>query len=88
MCTNTVVEGYIGKRYHAGCKIFNEIESLAIERCKKLFKAKDINVQPYSGSQANQGAFLGILKKGDKILSLSIKSDGHISHNITSFLEE
>lgn len=86
--TNTVVEGYIGKRYHAGCKIFDEIEGLAIERCKELFKATDVNVQPHSGSQANQAAILGVLKKGGKILSLSIKSGGHISHNVTSFLSE
>lgn len=86
--TNTVVEGYIGKRYHAGCKIFDGIEGLAIDRCKELFKAKDVNVQPHSGSQANQAAILGVLKKGDKILSLSIKSGGHISHNVTSFLSE
>lgn len=86
--TNTVIEGYVGKRYHAGCKIFDKIESLAIDRCKKLFKAQDVNVQPHSGSQANQAAILGVLKKGDKILSLSIKSGGHISHNTTSFLSE
>lgn len=85
---NLVVEGYLGKRYHAGCRYFDEIEEIAIERGKKLFNAKDLNVQPHSGSQANQAVFLGLLKKGDKILSLSIKSGGHITHNKTSFLSE
>ena len=66
--TNKYAEGYPNKRYYGGCEFVDEIESLAIERCKKLFDCKFANVQPNSGSQANQGVYMALLNRGDKIL--------------------
>ena len=78
--TNKYAEGYPRKRYYGGCEHVDEIEELAISRLKKLYAAEYANVQPHSGSQANQAVFLSLLKPGDKIVSLSLDSGGHLSH--------
>jgi glycine hydroxymethyltransferase len=78
--TNKYAEGYPRKRYYEGCSFVDEIEELAIERGRKLFNASYINVQPHSGSQANQAAFLALLKPGDTILSMSLDCGGHLTH--------
>lgn len=78
--TNKYAEGYPNKRYYGGCKNIDDIETLAIERAKKLFGAKFANVQPHSGSQANMAAYLAVAKPGDKILGQSLQSGGHLSH--------
>lgn len=80
----TTVEGYPNKRYHAGVVNIDAIEMLAIERSKKLFKCSYANVQPHSGTQANQATMLAFLKPGDKILSMSLKAGGHLSHGAKS----
>jgi len=73
-------EGYPGKRYYSGQRFIDKMEQLAIDRAKKLFKAKFANVQPHSGSQANQAVYLSLLKPGDKLLSMRIDQGGHLSH--------
>jgi len=78
--TNKYAEGYPGKRYYGGCEFVDKIENLAIERVKKLYSANFANVQPHSGSQANQAAFFALLKGGDKIVSLSLDCGGHLTH--------
>lgn len=78
--TNKYAEGYPGRRYYGGCKFADDIENLAIARLKKIFSANFANVQPHSGSQANQAVFFSLLKPGDKIVSLSLDSGGHLSH--------
>ncbi|MFV9992022.1 MAG: serine hydroxymethyltransferase, partial [Candidatus Midichloria sp.] len=79
--TNKYAEGYPGKRYYGGCQYVDEIENVAIERAKILFDAQFANVQPHSGSQANQAVFLALLKPpGDTILSLSLDCGGHLTH--------
>ncbi|MDZ5761251.1 serine hydroxymethyltransferase [Lyticum sinuosum] len=78
--TNKYAEGYSGKRYYGGCEFIDKIEDLAIERVKKLFGAKYANVQPHSGSQANQTVFMATLQPGDKILSMSLNCGGHLTH--------
>lgn len=78
--TNKYAEGYPGKRYYGGCEFVDKIENLAIERVKKLYSANFANVQPHSGSQANQAAFFALLKGGDKIVSLSLNCGGHLTH--------
>ncbi|MDG2101808.1 MAG: serine hydroxymethyltransferase [Dehalococcoidia bacterium] len=78
--TNKYAEGYPGERYYAGCEFADEIENLAIENGKSIFKSDHINVQPHSGSQANMAAYVSLLKPGDKILSLSLDHGGHLSH--------
>ncbi len=78
--TNKYAEGYPGKRYYGGCELVDKIENLAIERVKKLYSANFANVQPHSGSQANQAAFFALLKGGDKIVSLSLDCGGHLTH--------
>ncbi len=78
--TNKYAEGYPGKRYYGGCQFVDEVEKLAIERAKKLFGANFVNVQPHSGSQANQTVFHAILKPGDTILGMSIAHGGHLTH--------
>ena len=78
--TNKYAEGYSGKRYYGGCEFIDEIETLAIERAKKLFNCNFANVQPNSGSQANQAVFLALLKPNDTILGLSLASGGHLTH--------
>jgi glycine hydroxymethyltransferase len=78
--TNKYAEGYPKKRYYGGCEFADEIESLAIERLKKLFDAKFVNVQPHSGSQANMAVYMGLLNPGDVILGMSLAEGGHLTH--------
>ncbi len=80
MLTNKYAEGYPQKRYYGGCEFVDEIESLAIERCKQLFGCKFANVQPHSGSQANQGVYMALLSRGDKILGMDLSNGGHLTH--------
>lgn len=78
--TNKYAEGYPGKRYYQGCEFVDQTENLAIERAKKLFNCGFANVQPNSGSQANQGVFMALLQPGDTILGMSLASGGHLTH--------
>lgn len=78
--TNKYAEGYAGKRYYNGCEEVDKAELLAIERVKKLFDCKYANVQPHSGSQANQAVFLALLKPHDTILGMSLDTGGHLTH--------
>ena len=78
--TNKYAEGYPGRRYYASCCNVDAIEELAIERARQLFSCAYANLQPHSGSQANQAVFLALLAPGDKILGLDLKSGGHVSH--------
>lgn len=78
--TNKYAEGYPGKRYYGGCEFVDEAETLAIERAKELFNCKFANVQPHSGSQANQTVMLALLAPRDKILGMSLASGGHLTH--------
>lgn len=78
--TNKYAEGYPGKRYYGGCEFVDEIENIAIERCKKLFNCQYANVQPNSGSQANQGVYMALLQPGDKILGMDLSHGGHLTH--------
>ncbi|HAR39927.1 MAG TPA: serine hydroxymethyltransferase [Coprothermobacter sp.] len=78
--TNKYAEGYPNARYYGGCEVADQIEMLAIERAKRLFGADHANVQPHSGSQANQAVYLAFLKPGDTILSMSLAAGGHLSH--------
>jgi glycine hydroxymethyltransferase len=78
--TNKYAEGYPGKRYYGGCEFVDVAESLAIERVKKLFGAEFANVQPHSGSQANQAVYFAMLKPGDTILGMSLAHGGHLTH--------
>lgn len=78
--TNKYAEGYPGKRYYNGCHYVDEAEDLAISRVKELFKCNYANVQPHSGSQANQAVYLALLQPGDTILGMSMDSGGHLTH--------
>ena len=78
--TNKYAEGLPGKRYYGGCGVVDEIETLAIERAKKLFDAAWVNVQPHSGTQANAAVMMAVLKPGDKILGFDLAHGGHLSH--------
>ncbi|WNG35883.1 serine hydroxymethyltransferase [Archangium violaceum] len=78
--TNKYAEGYPGKRYYGGCEVVDVAENLAINRAKELFGADYVNVQPHSGSQANMGAYMALMKPGDTILSLDLNSGGHLTH--------
>lgn len=80
VATNKYAEGYPGKRYYGGCEVIDEIENLAIDRLKQVFKASWANVQPHSGAQANAAVFLACLKPGDKILGLDLSMGGHLTH--------
>lgn len=80
VATNKYAEGYPGKRYYGGCEVVDEIETLAIERLKKVFGASWANVQPHSGAQANSAVFLACLKPGDKMLGLDLSMGGHLTH--------
>ena len=80
MLTNKYAEGYPGKRYYGGCQHVDVSENLAIERACKLFECGFANVQPNSGSQANQGVFFALLKPGDTILGMDLASGGHLTH--------
>lgn len=78
--TNKYAEGYPGKRYYGGCEIVDEIETLAIERLKKVFNCSWANVQPHSGAQANGAVFLAVMKPGEKFLGLDLSMGGHLTH--------
>jgi glycine hydroxymethyltransferase len=78
--TNKYAEGYPGRRYYGGCEFVDVAETLAIERAKKLYDCAYVNVQPHSGSQANQEVFLALLNPGDTILAMSLNSGGHLTH--------
>ncbi len=78
--TNKYAEGYPGKRYYGGCEFVDIAEELAIERAKKLFDCAYVNVQPNSGSQANQGVMLALIKPGDTVLGMSLDAGGHLTH--------
>ena len=78
--TNKYAEGYPGKRWYGGCEFVDEVESLAIERAKKLFGAAHANVQAHSGSQANTAVYFALIKPGDKILTMNLSHGGHLTH--------
>ena len=78
--TNKYAEGYPGKRYYGGCQYVDVIESLAIERAKKLFGCDYANVQPHSGAQANMAVFLAMLKPGDTVMGMNLDHGGHLTH--------
>jgi len=78
--TNKYAEGYPGKRYYGGCEYVDVVEQLAIDRAKALFGAEYANVQPHSGSQANQAVYVSVLKPGDTILGMSLAHGGHLTH--------
>ncbi|MGH3495683.1 MAG: serine hydroxymethyltransferase, partial [Sciscionella sp.] len=78
--TNKYAEGYPGKRYYGGCEYVDVVETIAIERVKKLFGASFANVQPHSGAQANQAVFLALLQPGDRIMGMSLAHGGHLTH--------
>jgi len=80
--TNKYAEGYPGKRYYGGCEFVDVAETLAIDRIKQLFGAEAANVQPNSGSQANQGVFFAMLKPGDTIMGMSLAEGGHLTHGM------
>jgi len=80
--TNKYAEGYPGKRYYGGCEYVDIVEQLAIDRIKQLFGAENANVQPNSGSQANQGVFFGLLQPGDTIMGMSLAEGGHLTHGM------
>jgi glycine hydroxymethyltransferase len=80
--TNKYAEGYPGKRYYGGCEHVDVVEQLAIDRVKQLFGAEFANVQPNSGSQANQGVFFGLLTPGDTIMGMSLAEGGHLTHGM------
>ena len=78
--TNKYAEGYPGKRYYGGCEVVDEIETLAIERLKKVFNCSWANVQPHSGASANAAVFLAVMKPGEKFLGLDLSMGGHLTH--------
>lgn len=78
--TNKTMEGFPGKRYHAGHQYIDKIETLGIERAKKLFGAEHANIQPHSGSQANQSVYAALIKPGDTILGMKLDHGGHLTH--------
>ncbi len=78
--TNKYAEGYPGKRYYGGCEFVDKTEQLAIDRAKKLFNCTYANVQPNSGSQANQGVMMALLQPGDTILGMALAAGGHLTH--------
>lgn len=81
--TNKYAEGYPQKRYYGGCQYVDEIETLAIERAKELFKVKFANVQAHSGSSANMAAYTALIKKGDPVLGMSLSQGGHLTHGMS-----
>ncbi|MCL4427406.1 MAG: serine hydroxymethyltransferase, partial [Deltaproteobacteria bacterium] len=78
--TNKYAEGYPKKRYYGGCGFIDNIEQLAIDRIKEIFKAEYANVQPHSGSQANMAIFYAFLKPGDTVLGMDLSHGGHLTH--------
>lgn len=81
--TNKYAEGYPGRRYYGGCEHVDVIENLAIERCKELFGAEHVNVQPHSGAQANTAVYFAMLEPGDRILGMDLSHGGHLTHGMT-----
>jgi glycine hydroxymethyltransferase len=80
--TNKYAEGYPGKRYYGGCEQVDKVENLAIERAKRLFGSEHVNVQPHSGSQANEAAYAALLDPADKVLSMDLAHGGHLTHGM------
>jgi glycine hydroxymethyltransferase len=80
--TNKYAEGYPGKRYYGGCEQVDKVEVLAIERAKELFGAEHANVQPHSGSQANEAAYAALIEPGDRVLSMDLAHGGHLTHGM------
>jgi len=80
--TNKYAEGYPGKRYYGGCEQVDKVEVLAIQRAKELFGAEHVNVQPHSGSQANEAAYAALIEPGDKVLSMDLAHGGHLTHGM------
>ncbi|MEM7397970.1 MAG: serine hydroxymethyltransferase [Pseudomonadota bacterium] len=80
LLTNKYAEGYPGRRYYGGCQYVDEVETIAIDRAKQLFECEYANVQPHSGSQANQAVMLSLIKPGDAILGMSLAAGGHLTH--------
>jgi glycine hydroxymethyltransferase len=80
--TNKYAEGLPGKRYYGGCEVVDEVEELAIARAKQVFGAEHVNVQPHSGSTANEAAYAAVLKPGDRVLAMSLSHGGHLSHGL------
>lgn len=78
--TNKYAEGYPGRRYYGGCEFVDEVETIAIERAKKLFGADHANVQPHSGSNANMAVYLSVLQPGDTVLGMNLSEGGHLTH--------
>lgn len=78
--TNKYAEGYPGKKYYGGCQYIEQIETIAIERAKKIFGAEHVNVQPHSGTQANMAVYFSVLQPGDTILAMNLAHGGHLSH--------
>jgi len=78
--TNKYAEGYPGKRYYGGCHVVDQVETIAINRCKELFAADHANVQPHSGSQANMAVYMALLKPGQTIMGMSLAAGGHLTH--------
>ncbi|MBQ4224909.1 MAG: serine hydroxymethyltransferase, partial [Oscillospiraceae bacterium] len=78
--TNKYAEGYPGKRYYGGCEDVDIVETLAIERAKKLFGAAYANVQPHSGAQANTAVYFALLQPGDTVMGMSLDNGGHLTH--------
>jgi glycine hydroxymethyltransferase len=81
--TNKYAEGYPGRRYYGGCEVVDQVETLAIDRVKKLFGAEAANVQAHSGSQANMAAYMSVMQPGDTMLSLDLNSGGHLTHGMS-----
>ncbi|MGI9049644.1 MAG: serine hydroxymethyltransferase [Rubrobacteraceae bacterium] len=80
--TNKYAEGYPGKRYYGGCEQVDKVELLAIARAKEIFGADHVNVQPHSGSQANEAAYAALIEPGDKVLSMDLAHGGHLTHGM------
>jgi glycine hydroxymethyltransferase len=78
--SNKYAEGFPGKRYYSGCRYIDDIENVAIDRCKKLFQAEHVNVQPHAGSQANMAVYSALIQPGDTILGMSLAHGGHLTH--------
>ena len=78
--TNKYAEGYPGKRFYGGCEFVDQVEQIAIDRVKALFGAEYANVQPHSGSQANQAVYFSILKPGDTVMGMNLGHGGHLTH--------
>ena len=78
--TNKYAEGYPGKRFYGGCQWVDEVETLAIERAKKIFGCTYANVQPHSGAQANMAVFFALLKPGDTVMGMNLAHGGHLTH--------